>query len=443
MLSTLNNDIKKAELLTNLYANFSNQTDKFNQLVDLNTDEKLQQYCILEDNISQLKKKFNELEKSEDETNKSLVQNEYKPIVLKEKLNNLERNVETAKIQTKHQQQILSLTPEIELVKIALQSKLNNIDDLFSTPLEHQENILKTLEMDKQKISSLLESIPDIEEASPLKESGNFELSKLSDLIKRLGTAVGEKMAALTAFLATKSEIESQLEDIGKEIAKHETNIEPSNEKLTILKKQNKKLSKLKEKIANEVAEGNLDYEKKEELYQLKKSLDLMNEKVSKTGKNIEKLIAQKITEDERNEEIANKNKELVSLINETNIVLNNITALPKNYEQLALRIDQAISEAQEFFLNNENLLSTISTATTLADNLKNRFNNWLIFVEQKNIANQQLDLARKPMQKLENKPIRSLQEAKRDLDDLNVRILIISILIKINNFFILRYINS
>lgn len=391
-------------------------------------DEALQQCSQIAEHISSLENKVEDLEKSANAP-KSLVKRSEKiePEKTAADVTALLNNLRDVKSSAKSRRQLQTLTPQLEALTVSLQSKLDNIDTAPPTSLDEQKLALNVLQTEKLKIQSLLDNIPDIAAAAPIMRSSEFELSRLSELIQRLGDAVGDKMAALTAFLATKSEIESQLEDIGKILEKQAfvpIEEEKIAENLNVLDEQRKKIDKLRQKIESEVTKRSLDDDKRNDLEKLNQSLELMSEKISEAQKVAEDKAAEKIAANEHRKKLALKNDQFVALIDDAQNVLSDTAAVPKSYERLAGVIVTAIEEAQQLSAGHylsEPLQSSLLKAVDAADKLKKRHTDWLTFVEQKNLANRQLDVARQQLDEVEKKDLRGLEEVQDDLAHLIV----------------------
>lgn len=350
---------------------------------------------------------------------------------LANKLEALENDAEKAKSFASHKQQLQAIVPQVEQLKSSVQTKLDRIDDLQLMPLPEQEDALRALEEEKRKMMALLDEIPDTHDAVPVRESGNFELSRLSDLIKSLAAAVGDKAAALSAFLATKSEIDSQLRAIEQQIEKQQDNREAplTANNLNVLEEQRKKIRKLRETLNEAVKADDLDDENRKEIDRLNNALELMNNKIDESQRNVEQCISLQAAADELKERLASKNKQLVLLIDDSRHTLNNADAIPKAYEQMAAKLEAAVADAQNFASEHEcpeALQENILQANDVVQLFKQRWRDWLSFIEQKQLANQQLDVARKPLDEIEVKGIRPLGEAQQDLAELTVRFLLI-----------------
>lgn len=351
---------------------------------------------------------------------------------LKEQLNRLSTSNENIVKKALNDQKVALLAPQLEALTVSLQSTVNKVEHELPESLEQQESTLRMLEEEKQKISTLLENIPeDAKEAEELKEKSTWELGRLAELIKRLGETVGDKVAALSAFLAAKAEVESQLAEIGRQLDEQQqlreadSAIEPN---LGAIDEQQQKVEKLQDKLRTEIAAGSLDQERGAQFDQLMKSLELMLVKIANAREAAEQQLALKKAAELQKTKVNNTNNELVSLVEQALRLLNDAAALPQSYEHMASKIGEALEPAKQLANEDpsaETLQLNIAEADAAKQKLDERWATWLRFVEERNIANQLLDAARKPLDIVEKKTLRSLDEAQQDLANVIVIIII------------------
>jgi DNA repair exonuclease SbcCD ATPase subunit len=350
------------------------------------------------------------------------------PSQIRNRIKVLEEWAESNKRRALDEQKMAKLAPELELITTTLQSTMNEMETAPPASLDQQELTLRKLEADKQRIHTLLESIP--EGAEDLREKSKWQLSQLTEFIKRLGDTVGEKISALTSFLATKSEIQSQLADVNRQLEEDMQQIEDmplsaSTHHLATLKEQASKIEKLQQKLHDEVAPDSLDKDKHNEFDQLRKALEMMSEKIARAyEKAVQQVELQKAAELLKNN-VNRANSDLVSLIDQAHRLLSDAAAIPQSYEVLANQIKSAVEEAQLLASEDptaDTLQANILEANAAQAKLDGRWQTWLKFVNERNIANAQLDTARSALQRTENKAVRSLDEAQADLADLIVR---------------------
>ncbi|KAJ1374425.1 hypothetical protein KIN20_037111 [Parelaphostrongylus tenuis] len=99
------------------------------------------------------------------------------------------------------------VTPEILQISGSLQQQSDEIPD----NLNEQQTVLIDLENKKQRLESLLQAIPSGDATEELRQRSAWDLSKLKDLLRKLGDSIADKIAALAAFNAAREETEDQL----------------------------------------------------------------------------------------------------------------------------------------------------------------------------------------------------------------------------------------
>jgi chromosome segregation ATPase len=303
---------------------------------------------------------------------------------LEQAIDQLEKRNDVRRRRALDEQKVAKLAPQIEALSLTLQSTMNDLENAPPVSLDQQELTLRKLEEEKQKIHTLLESIP--EEAEELREKSKWELSRLSDFIRRLGEAVGDKISALTSFLATKNEVETQLADINRQLDVHNKEIEqlPSSDQLVALNEQEQKIKKLQQKLSSEVAVESLDPEKSNELQELRKALELMCERISEARAKAEYQLAQKNAADLLKVKVNTTNNDLVSLIDQSNRLLNDAAAIPQSYLQLSDRIEKAVDEAQQL-LNEDPTAETLQANIAEAQLAKQKLSDrWQVCVQKR-----------------------------------------------------------
>lgn len=351
------------------------------------------------------------------------------PSHLESKLNEVAVSNENMAKKAVNDQKVALLAPQIEALTVSLQSTVNEVENAPPATLDQQESTLRMLEAEKQKITTLLDSIPEgTKEAETIKGRSTWELGRLADLIKRLGETVGEKVAALSAFFAAKAEVESQLAEIGRQLEEQQREGDKdtsAESNISALAEQQEKVEKLREKLRADIAADSLDEERSAEFDQLMTSLELMLVKIANAREAAERQITLKKAADLQKSKVNSVNNELVSLIEQTFRLLNDAAAIPQNYEDLAIKMAEALSTAEQLAKDDpsaETLQSNIAEAHSAKQRLDDRWATWLKFVEERKSANAFLDAARKPLDNVEKKALRNLDEAQQDLADLIVR---------------------
>ncbi|CAD6184177.1 unnamed protein product [Caenorhabditis auriculariae] len=97
----------------------------------------------------------------------------------------------------------------VELISQSLQSMPSQLP----TTLDEQQTLLEDMEIKKQNLQNLISSMNDAPAAEELKQKSEWDLSRIKDLLQQLGSAVGDKLAALAAFNAARREAEEKAPD--------------------------------------------------------------------------------------------------------------------------------------------------------------------------------------------------------------------------------------
>lgn len=180
---------------------------------------------------------------------------------LPEKLQKLQKVCDEKKRDVEQVAQLNAVAPEILLISESLQQQPEDIPQ----NLNEQQSVLEELETKKQRLENLIQTIPEGDASEELRQKSVWDLSKLKDLLKRLGDSVGDKLAALAAFNAARKDAEDQLLLITGPDAGDRTSDE--------LKKDEESLHRLQQSIS-QLENGNLDDEQRNEHAQL---LDRIN----------------------------------------------------------------------------------------------------------------------------------------------------------------------
>ncbi|ETN83935.1 hypothetical protein NECAME_01728 [Necator americanus] len=186
---------------------------------------------------------------------------------LPDQVRDLQKKCDDVKKKTEQVAQLNAVAPEILLISESLQQQPEEIP----SNLNEQQAVLEDLETKKQRLENLLQTIPTGDATEELRQKSAWDLSKLKDLLKRLGDSVGDKLAALAAFNAARKDAEDQLLAITGPVSEEKTPDE--------LKKDEESLVRLQQNISQLDRDG-LDEEQRDEHAQLldriNKSLDII-----------------------------------------------------------------------------------------------------------------------------------------------------------------------
>lgn len=138
---------------------------------------------------------------------------------LSERVTGLQQAMEAKKQQLQTSVKLKALCPAIDSVAENVRSTLKRLETSVPEKLEDQEATLHDLEAKKQQLERLIEGIPDSGEGDELRNRALSWLERLSEQLKRLGAAVGDKLAAIAAFVAMRNEVDAQLASLELEPA--------------------------------------------------------------------------------------------------------------------------------------------------------------------------------------------------------------------------------
>lgn len=184
------------------------------------------------------------------------------------------------------------VTPELETLISVTQRALEESSRVAEEPgqsIQSQEETLMLLEGHRQKLTSVMEQVPaEVEETRPLRERGAKQLDQLSQQIKGLGEVVGRKMATTAQFVATRTQVLAQLEELNQSLEEQQAKSQSSastshadEPSLVALAEQKKRVEQLQDKLVGQLSEfEELDLDKKDELEELKNSVQAVTTRI-------------------------------------------------------------------------------------------------------------------------------------------------------------------
>ncbi|KAK6009999.1 hypothetical protein OSTOST_25037, partial [Ostertagia ostertagi] len=181
---------------------------------------------------------------------------------LPEQVQKLKKECDEKKKDIEQIAQLKSVAPEILLL---ISESLQQQPEEIPHNLNDQQSVLEELETKKQRLENLIQTIPVGEATEELRQRSAWDLSRLKDLLKRLGDSVGDKLAALAAFNVARKDAEDQLLMI--------TSPESDDRTPDDLKKDEESLQRLQQSIS-QLDSSDLDDEQRDEHAQL---LDRIN----------------------------------------------------------------------------------------------------------------------------------------------------------------------
>ena len=318
-------------------------------------------------------------------------------------LDNLLKDIDAAKEEQNAAAQIAALTPEIEqLHELVVQ----RADEAVPTTLPEQQANLEDLEGRRKKLETLIAGLPHtgpgVEE---LRAKSEWDLSRLKDLLKRLGDAVGDKMAAVAAWAAMRKDAEEKLVDLTKEKALP-TDVDGLAKAAEDLANDEKTLEALAQQTAQGVDRHALDDDEKKKhdnlLKQIEQALALVRDRKKAAT---DALQAAKDQEKLR-DDLARIDDKLTPLVKEADRLLHDAEAIPSSYDVTATKLEEALAQAKPILAAAPSkdpavkaLAKTVESAEDLVPQLKARSDAWNEFVAARDAADQQLDQLRQPFE--------------------------------------------
>ncbi|KAK6011730.1 putative DNA-directed RNA polymerase, omega subunit [Ostertagia ostertagi] len=330
---------------------------------------------------------------------------------LPEQVQKLKKECDEKKKDIEQIAQLKSVAPEILLISESLQQQPEEIPH----NLNDQQSVLEELETKKQRLENLIQTIPVGEATEELRQRSAWDLSRLKDLLKRLGDSVGDKLAALAAFNVARKDAEDQLLMI--------TSPESDDRTPDDLKKDEESLQRLQQSIS-QLDSSDLDDEQRDEHAQL---LDRINRTLAilkQRRSDIEAEIAQRTADEALRDAIAPVTNRLAQLVNDADRLLGDAEGVPAQYRPSAEELSNECKKAVELLRNAPKThpsVETLETALSSAENmipvLEERANNWDEFVKVRDEADVELDKLRQPLDEVLAKPRRTINDAKLDFD--------------------------
>ncbi|TKR92602.1 hypothetical protein L596_007225 [Steinernema carpocapsae] len=392
----------------------------------------------LNEKLRQLKSRAENVHKDVEQPSKNIARNpEISKDNLPERVAQLQDELNKKKGDMAKRHVLDNVTPEVVAASDALQKRIDDVEQVPLGSIEDQEKTLNDLEKMKRQLETALEKVPEGPEGDELRARSQWDLSRLNDLLKRLSDAVGDKLAALAAFTATKDDVNAELDKIKTNNDKlkqkktsddEEPNPQSLTDRLEALKNQKSELDRLKNKVDN-VDKSSLDSNSVAEIEALQKRIADVADEIAKNEKDAEKQLRDKLDSERQDAEAKRLLDDLAALMDRARQTLTDASALPTLYESLGKELEDATANASKTIEDIEpskrdsgnvsQLLGQLPKASTLAEQINKRFAAWLDFVRERDNANVELDNLREPLDRIEEAPLRNLSEALKDLDEL------------------------
>ena len=142
------------------------------------------------------------------------VQHPIVPKKLTDRIDELQSAISAREATLQQAAQFRAVAPDIIKTNEKLDVQLEGLATSMPDSLEHQQALLHDFETEKRRLEETLAALPGGDEADALRERSQWNLSRIKDWLKRLADAVGDRLAALAAFHATRDDIDRRLADL-------------------------------------------------------------------------------------------------------------------------------------------------------------------------------------------------------------------------------------
>ncbi|CAD6184178.1 unnamed protein product [Caenorhabditis auriculariae] len=321
---------------------------------------------------------------------------------LVEQVAELQNDIQEKKRLQAETEKVLELAPKVELISQSLQSMPSQLP----TTLDEQQTLLEDMEIKKQNLQNLISSMNDAPAAEELKQKSEWDLSRIKDLLQQLGSAVGDKLAALAAFNAARREAEEKLLTI---------TADATDKPLTAEQAQadENAIAALEEHIKTLSVEE-LDENERREYADLLARLQNASQVLEKR-----RIEAEQLQQKQADEEAFQQT-----------ILLRDSDAVPGQYEPTARELNSEVELARKVINDAgvaagpqveaiESLETTIQAAQQLANGLEERAQAWREFVVVRDETDATLGKLRTPLERVLEKPKRSASEASDDMKEI------------------------
>jgi hypothetical protein len=136
------------------------------------------------------------------------------PKKMAERINELQAALDERERNLQQLAQLRAVAPEIVTVNEKLDVQFERLTQSMPETLEQQQSLLHEFEKEKRRLEETITALPSGEEADALRERSQWNLSRLKDWLKRLADAVGDRLAILAAFNATRDDIDRRIGDL-------------------------------------------------------------------------------------------------------------------------------------------------------------------------------------------------------------------------------------
>uniref|UniRef100_A0A915B118 KASH domain-containing protein n=2 Tax=Parascaris univalens TaxID=6257 RepID=A0A915B118_PARUN len=428
LLMQLEKDVlKEEELVCDLNDTLTDFTFIENATASLDTTvepaEQLENVARLDENLRQLKSKVEKVEEKL-RAPEGLVVHAPLGDNLSVRLELLQESLERKKQEIGDGAKLRALAPEVALITECVQSRLNEIEELPLRSLEEQNATLQELEVKKQQLQTLIDSIPESVEGDELRERSLCQLGQLNDLLKRLASVVGDKFAAIAAFNVIKDEVQEQLSSLdAHQVRLDADSVQALNDSIGALKEKLISADKLTTKVEG-VNDNELDDDKRSEKQALLQTIEEMKRRFQKEMEGAQEQLAHIVAKERMLADSEQLTHELTALIEEASKLLNDAEAIPNVYTSTAGSFATPLEHAHKLLEGVpqdepqfSHFINLVHEAEHLQSQLTQRADIWREFVIERDTSTDQLEDIRRPLDDVETKSLRSVDEVRLDLD--------------------------
>ncbi|VDK44324.1 unnamed protein product, partial [Anisakis simplex] len=431
LLTPLEKDIvEEQDLLRDLRSILSDMTSIGDDVVAIDPEsepsEQLENATQLGDSLRQLKTKVEKLVKRL-QSPENLVKRTPLSDDILGRVTQLQDALDDKKQKLKDRAKLHTLSPEITQITESVQRHADELDQLPLQPLDEQSATLQDLELKKQQLESLIEGIPAGAEGDELRERSYWQLGQLNDLLKRLAAVVGDKLAALAAYKATKDEVQAQLAAIEApgEVRLDSDSIQAITDHVNELQEKLLNAEKLRNKL-NSIPEEELDEAMLDEKRNILLAIEAAKQRIEDERNAAQQQLDDAIALEKMHGDAEQLTSDLEALIAEAERLLSDSEATPSMYSTSAdafvLPVENAekvLKDAPKEDVKIMPLSALVGKAKEVHSALLHRANIWERFVAERDNANDQLEAMRGPLDEIESKPLRSSEEVMSDLNAL------------------------
>uniref|UniRef100_A0A183U0G5 Dynactin subunit 2 n=2 Tax=Toxocara canis TaxID=6265 RepID=A0A183U0G5_TOXCA len=422
--------MKEQELLRDVRNTFAELTSLGDDVVAIDPEseptEQLGNVAYLGDSLRRLKANIEKLE-TRLQSGEGLVKRTSLSEDLSARVAQLQDALENKKQQLTDRAKLHTLAPEIALITESVQGRLNEIEQSPLQSIDEQSATLQDLESKKQQLENLIESIPVGSEGDELRERSFWQLGQLNEMLKRLAAAVGDKLAALAAFNATKDEVQAQLSLIGtpSQVRLDTDSTQAISERINELNDKLSCVDKLISKLGS-VPEAELDKGKLAEKRALLLAIEGIKHQIEEDRDSAQQQLHHAVAAEKMHADAEQLISKLAALIAEANKLLNDSEAHPAMYRTIAdefvlplEHVEQLLKDASSEDVQLIPLNALVPEAKDVHSALLRRADIWRQFVAERDAGNDQLEAMRRPLDEIESKSLRSSEEVLRDMNAL------------------------